>query len=94
MKKPLRATSPKKSVSQDVILDDIDAKLGLVVEGQFALHEQIVHVDAKLEEFREEVNYKFDIVLDELHEIRGELKSKVDRKEFDALQKRTTRLKE
>jgi len=89
-----------------VILEDIDSKLDLVVEGQGALDVKIDKVDEKLEDFKKEVNYKFDIVFerfdevdqrfdevtDELHVIRNELKEKVGRDEFVLLEKRVAAL--
>ena len=89
-----------------VILEDIDSKLDLVVEG-------LETVDKKIEDFRKEVDerfnkvdYKFKIVFekfdkidiqfsdvkDELHIIRNELKEKVGRDEFVLLEKRVMAL--
>jgi len=52
-----------------VILEDIDSKLDLVVEGQGALDVKIDKVDEKLEDFKKEVNYKFDIVFEKFDEV-------------------------
>jgi len=52
-----------------VILEDIDSKLNLVVEGQGALDVKIDKVDEKLEDFKKEVNYKFDIVFEKFDEV-------------------------
>ena len=75
-----------------VILEDIDSKLDLVVEG-------LETVDKKIEDFRKEVDerfnevdYKFEIVFDELRLIRNELKEKVGRDEFALLEKRVMAL--
>jgi len=75
-----------------VVLEDIDSKLDLVVEGHQGL-------DKKIEDFRKEVgerfnemDYKFEIVFDELHLIRNELKEKVGRDEFVLLEKRVMAL--
>lgn len=83
-----------------VVLEDINSKIDLVVEGHQGLNQKIDvldekvdvldkkvegldrkidKVDEKLEDFRKEVNYKFDVVFDELHLIRNELKEKVGR---------------
>lgn len=89
-----------------VVLENIDSKLDLVVEGQGALDVKIDKVDEKLEDFRKEVNYKFDVVFekfdeidtqfsdvkDELHIIRNELKEKIGRDEFILLEKRVAAL--
>ena len=75
-----------------VVLENIDSKLDLVVEGHRVLDKKIDKVDEKLEDFRNEVNYKFDVVFDELHLIRNELKEKVGRDEFVLLEKRVMAL--
>ena len=75
-----------------IVLESIDSKLDLVVEGHIALDVKIDKVDKKLEDFRSEVNYKFDVVFDELHLIRNELKEKVGRDEFSVLEKRVMAL--
>ena len=75
-----------------VVLEDIDSKLDLVVEGNQGLDKKIDKVDEKLEDFRDEVNYKFEIVFDELRLIRNELKEKVGRDEFAFLEKRVMAL--
>jgi len=41
----------------------------LVVEGQGALDVKIDKVDEKLEDFKKEVNYKFDIVFEKFDEV-------------------------
>jgi len=64
-----------------VILEDIDSKLDLVVEGQGALDVKIDKVDEKLEDFKKEVNYKFDIVFEKFDEVDQKF-DKVDQK-FD-----------
>jgi len=75
-----------------VVLEDIDSKLDLVVEG-------VETVDKKIEDFKKEVgerfnevDYKFEIVFDELRLIRNELKEKVGRDEFAFLEKRVIAL--
>ncbi len=82
-----------------VVLEDIDSKLDLVVKGQEVLDIKIEKVDEKLEDFRKEVNYKFEVVFekfdevtDELRVIRNELKEKVGRDEFALLEKRVAAL--
>ncbi len=41
----------------------------------------------EFQEFKKEVDYKFDAVFDELHLIRNELREKVSRDEFIVLEK-------
>ena len=75
-----------------VVLENIDSKLDLVVEGQQALDKKIDKVDEKVGGLKEEMNYKFEIVFDELRLIRNELKEKVGRDEFIVLEKRVSAL--
>ncbi len=89
-----------------VILEHIDSKLDLVVEGHQALDKKIDKNHLEFQEFRNEVNYKFELVFgefdeidaqfnnvkDELHIIRNELKEKVGRDEFTLLEKRVMAL--
>ena len=75
-----------------VILENIDSKLDLVVEGQETLDVKIDKVDSKVDNLREEMNYKFEVALDELRIIRNELKEKVGRDEFALLEKRVAAL--
>jgi len=46
----------------------------------------------EFQEFRKDVDYKFELVFDELHLIRNELKEKVGRDEFALLEKRVIAL--
>jgi len=69
-----------------VILEDIDSKLDLVVEGQGALDVKIDKVDEKLEDFKKEVNYKFDIVFEKFDEVDQKF-DEVDQK-FDEVDQR------
>lgn len=80
---------------QGVLLEDIDSKLDLVVEGHGMLDKKIDRLDKKVDELDEkvhkrfdEVDYKFGVVFDELRLIRHELKEKVSREEFIVLEKR------
>jgi GTP-binding protein EngB required for normal cell division len=111
MKKNQKTKNQKKELSQierhfGVILENIDSKMDLVVEGRKALDKKIDKVDEKLEDFKKEVDYKFEIVFEkfdevdkrfdevtgELRVIRNELKEKVDRDEFILLEKRVAAL--
>lgn len=75
-----------------VIMENIDSKLDLVVEGHQTLDKKIDRVDNKVDDLQEEMNHKFGVVLDELHLIRNELKEKVGRDEFVLLEKRVAAL--
>ncbi|OGZ02214.1 MAG: hypothetical protein A2946_03710 [Candidatus Liptonbacteria bacterium RIFCSPLOWO2_01_FULL_53_13] len=89
MRKTIKKGAQKKTDKGiGVILEHIDSRLDIVVEGQHALGVQINHVDGKVDTLREEMNYKFDAVFDELHLIRNDLKEKVGRDEFTVLEKR------
>ncbi|MEK7146815.1 MAG: hypothetical protein AAB772_01005 [Patescibacteria group bacterium] len=52
-----------------VILEDIDSKLDLVVEGHQVLDKKIDGVDAKVDNLQKEMNYKFDVVFEKFGEI-------------------------
>jgi len=82
----------KKAVASEgklgVVLESIDSKLDLVVEGHEALDRKIDKNHEEFREFRHEVSYKFGVVFDELHLIRNDLKEKVSRDEFLFLEKR------
>ncbi len=82
-----------------VVLENIDSKLDLVVEGHKALDKKIDSNHHEFKEFKKEVNYKFDVVFerfddvtDELRLIRNELKEKVGRDEFLNLEKRVIKM--
>ena len=86
-----RASSDKEQRQKNsfgVVLESIDSKMDMVVEGQHGLARQIDKNQEEVGEFRKEVNYKFDVVFDELRLIRNDLKEKVGRDEFIALEKR------
>ena len=91
MKKHLRKKH-SADLGFGVVLEQIDSKLDLVVEGQTALQRQITDNHSEVREFRKEVDYKFDVVFEELRLIRNELKEKVGRDEFTVLEKRLAHL--
>ena len=74
------------------VLENIDSKLDLVVEGHRASDKKIDDLKGEMNERFNEVDYKFDVVFDELHLIRNELKEKVGRDEFAFLEKRVMNL--
>ncbi|MEK7634677.1 MAG: hypothetical protein AAB396_02245 [Patescibacteria group bacterium] len=75
-----------------VILENIDSKLDLVVEGVETINKKVDKHYGEFQEFRKEIDYKFDAVFDELHLIRNDLKEKVGRDEFIVLEKRVAAL--
>ena len=94
-KKKMKINKKELSVSErcfGVILEDIDSKLDLVVEGVGTLDGKIDRHYGEFQEFRKDVGYKFELVFDELHLIRNELKEKVGRDEFILLEKRVMAL--
>lgn len=82
----------RNGARKGVLMEDLDSKLDLILEGQSALSARIDALEAKFGDLREEMNYKFDAVFEELHNIRNELKSKVSRDEFIVLEKRVMML--
>lgn len=75
-----------------VVLEKIDSKLDLVVDGHRALDKKIEDFRKGVDERFNEVDYKFEVVFDELRLIRNELKEKVGRDEFSLLEKRVVKL--
>lgn len=75
-----------------VMMENTDSKVDFLVEGHKTLDRKIDRVDAKVDNLKEEMDYKFDIVFGELRVIRNELKNKVDRDEFLLLEKRVVAL--
>jgi GTP-binding protein EngB required for normal cell division len=53
----------------EVVLEDIDSKLGLVLEGHKALDTKIDKNHGEFREFRKEVDYKFDVVFEKFNKI-------------------------
>ncbi len=54
-----------------VILEDVDSKLGFVLDGHKALDKEIGDFRKEVDERFNEVDYKFELVFDELHLIRN-----------------------
>ena len=52
-----------------VILEDIDSKLDLVVEGHKALDEKIDKNHGEFQEFKKEVDYKFGVVFEHFEQV-------------------------
>ncbi|OGG42130.1 hypothetical protein A3A21_01955 [Candidatus Jorgensenbacteria bacterium RIFCSPLOWO2_01_FULL_45_25b] len=85
-----KATKIRKNSAHTftVVLENINSKLDLVLDGHQVLDKKITDLHEEVGEFKAEVSYKFDVVIDELHIIRNELKEKVGRDEFVLLEKR------
>lgn len=75
-----------------VILEDIDSKMDLMLEGQRALGKRIDDLEIKVNSLEIKMNQRFDEVFEELRLIRSELKEKVGRDEFLVLEKRVASL--
>jgi len=89
-----------------VILEDIDSKLQSTAEGIMMLNEKVDRHHEEFNDFKKEVDYKFDVVFErfeqidqrfdevtgELRVIRNEVKEKVGRDEFILLEKRVSNL--
>ena len=91
-KKKIKRNSSPEERTFGVILESMDSKLDAVLEGHHVLDKKIDKVDKKVDDLKTEMNYKFDIVFDELHIIRNELKEKIGREEFVLLEKRVMAL--
>ena len=74
------------------LLENIDSKLDAVFERQKGLENQISGAENSMASNRQEIDYKFEVVLDELHLIRNDLKEKIGRDEFTVLEKRVAHL--
>ncbi len=74
------------------LMEHVDGKFDAIAEGISGLDAKIDRVDGKVEELRREMDYKFEVVFDELHIIRNDLKEKVGRDEFQLLEKRVATL--
>ncbi|HUX36167.1 MAG TPA: hypothetical protein VMV71_04010 [Candidatus Paceibacterota bacterium] len=92
MKKKNTKNNIPSNAGFGVVLEHIDSKLDLVVEGHKGLDKKIDKSDKKVDDLRGEMNYKFGVVFDELHLIRNDLKEKVSRDEFVFLEKRVSAL--
>jgi len=85
-----------------VILENIDSKFDLLVEGHKNLDKKIDRVEQNLGEFRQETDFKFKILTEitaknsenieimksDIEFIKNSFKKKVDLEEFEALEKR------
>ena len=74
---------------EGVLLEDLDSKLDLVLEGHSGLDKKIDNLRGEMNERFKEVDYKFEVVFEQLHLIRNE---KISRDEFVALEKKVLML--
>lgn len=74
------------------LLENMDSKIDVILEGHQVLDKKIEDLSNKMDKRFDEVDYKFNIVFDELHLIRNDLKEKVGRDEFIFLEKRVAML--
>lgn len=79
----------------NVLLESMDSKIDAVLEDRKTLNEKINRHYGEFQEFRKEVDYKFEVVFkkfdeitDEIHLIHNDSKEKVSRDEFIVLEKK------
>ena len=60
-----------------VLFEEMNDKFDTLMETYDVLDNKIDRVDAKLEAFKEEVNFKFDLVFKELRAMRAEFKEEM-----------------
>lgn len=54
-----------------VVLEDINSKFDQVLDGHTALDTKIEKVYDEVKEFRKEVDWKFNVVLEEIRDLKG-----------------------
>ena len=65
-----RAKKPAASErGMGVLLEQMDGKIDLLVEGHQKLNEKIDRVDGKVDDLKKEMDYKLGVVVDELHRV-------------------------
>ncbi|MBU1159893.1 hypothetical protein KKD04_01775 [Patescibacteria group bacterium] len=92
MKKSNKKDSNNEGQYTNVLLENMDSKIDIILEGHQVLDKKIDDLRIGMDERFNEVDYKFGMVFDELHLIRNELKEKVSRDEFFVLEKRVAAL--
>lgn len=94
IKKKKRTTkdTPPEIRRIGVLLEAVDHKVDLLVEGQQALSARIDRLEQRINELSREMDYRFKVILDELELIRNDLKIKVDHKEFLILERRVAEI--
>ena len=82
----------KKKLSkrkEGVLMEDLDSKLDLLVEGHSVLRKEIGDLRGEMNERFQEVDYKFEVVFEQMQLIRN---NQVSRDEFIMLEKRVINL--
>jgi ABC-type phosphate transport system auxiliary subunit len=64
---------------QGVIMEQIESKVDLLAEGQVVLDKKIDGVDQKVDALKGEMDYKFEVVFEELHGVRTDI-SRLDKR--------------
>jgi chaperonin cofactor prefoldin len=88
MKKTKKLNDEKHYIG--ALLESMDSKVDVLVDGHRVLDGKIEDLRGEVNERFNKVDHKFEMVFDELHLIRNELKEKVGRDEFVFLEKRVS----
>jgi len=107
MKKKIKKTDLSATERHfGVLLENIDSKFGLVLEGHKGLDKKIDKIGKNLEDFRQDTQYRFktliemtakntediEIIKSDIEFIKNSLKKKIDIDEFVVLEKRVALL--
>lgn len=79
---------------EGVLLEDLDSKLDLVLDGHKVLDKKIDGLGKELQEFKKDTKYKLDLIVKEIKEIKDKLDKVIYRPELEALEKRVEKLEE
>jgi len=79
---------------EGVLLEDLDSKLDLVLDGHKVLDKKIDGLGKELQEFKKDTKYKLDLIIKEIKEIKDKLDKVIYRPELEALEKRVEKLEE
>jgi polyhydroxyalkanoate synthesis regulator phasin len=79
---------------EGVLLEDLDSKLDLVLDGHKLLDRKIDGLGKELQEFKKDTKYKLDLIVKEIKEIKDKLDKVIYRPELEALEKRVEKLEE
>lgn len=79
---------------EGVLLEDLDSKLDLVLDGHKVLDKKIDGLGKELQEFKKDTKYKLDLIVKEIKEIKDKLDKVIYRPELEVLEKRVEKLEE
>jgi len=79
---------------EGVLLEDLDSKLDLVLDGHKLLDRKIDGLGKELQEFKKDTKYKLDLIVKEIKEIKDKLDKVIYRPELEVLEKRVEKLEE